>query len=142
MRVTHAESGATGLIVVNSMLGYDRDNIRPVAHQLWEAPPQTRNGHPLERCASLGAALMLILERPDVRARLDFIELDPAVPEITLVWDLGSRVTFAPFGTPRFYRQRIANVAGELDRGRRRLPASSLDKIAALMEPGEGAEEK
>lgn len=142
MRVTHAESGATGLIVVNSMLGYDRDDIRPVARQLWEAPPQTRNGHPLERCASLGAALMLILERPDVRARLDFIELDPAVPEITLVWDLGSRVTFAPFGTPRFYRRRIANVAGELDRGRRRLPASSLDKIAALMEPGEGAEEK
>jgi hypothetical protein len=129
------------LVTLNSMLGADRDHIRPLARQLWSAPPQTRRGHPLERCASLGAALMLILERDDVRARLDYVELDPAVPEVSLVWDHGSRVTFGPFATPRLYRRRVANVADKLGYGRRQLPASSLDEIAAMMEPDEGAEE-
>ena len=134
MRVTHADSGATALVTLNSMLGHDRDDIVPLARQLWAAPPMTRHGHPLERCASLGAAMMLIIERSDVRARLDFIELDPAVPEVTLIWDHGSRVTFAPFGTPRLYRRRVANVADKLGYRRRQLPASSLDRIAVLME--------
>lgn len=134
MRVTHAESGATALVTLNAMLGYDRDDIRPMARQLWAAPPMTRHGHPLERCANLCAAMMLILERDDVRARLDFVELDPAVPEVVLVWDHGSRVTFAPFVTPRAYRQRVAHVADKLGFRRCRLPATSLDEIAAMLE--------
>ena len=138
MRVTHMgheQSGATALVTLNSMLGYDRADIRPMARALWAAPPVTRNGDPLERCASLGAALTLILERPDVRSRLDYVEVDTAVPEVSLIWDLGSRLTFAPFATPRLYRRQVAKVADKLGYGRRQLPVSSLDKIAALMEP-------
>lgn len=135
-RALTATAASSALLMLTAMLGMTRETIGPAVVRLWEAPPVTRSGNPVERCALLGAALTLLLQRPDVRSRLADIavELNHDVPDLTLVWNRGSRVTFAPFDGPRAWRRRILEIAetGRLDRVSR-LPRTTFDKVAALI---------
>jgi hypothetical protein len=129
-----ATAGATALVLLTGMLGYSRERIGPAVVRLWEANWVTEPGGPLKHCKTLGAALTLMLQHSDVRSRLHYFELDHDIPHFLFEFDRGSQLFYAPY-RPDEWKRRIdgALAAGEMAHISR-LPVTTLDKIAALIE--------
>jgi hypothetical protein len=157
-----ATHSASALLMLTAMLGYNRDKIVPAVTRLWESGCVTPTGNPIEGAETLGAVLTLLLQRSDVRGRLIHFELDRDIPHVSFVF--GGRDILYEAHAPDDWQPRIdrAVAAGELartfyapyspaewkrrvDRAFRagqmahisRLPATTFDKVAALIDDQE-----
>ncbi len=159
-RALVATAASSALLIVAAMLGKNRETIGSAVVSMWRARCVTPTGNPLEECRTVGALLTLLLQRADVRGRLVFFELDHDIPHLSLVFgdhaimvsdrplsvgewqrridsavEAGtlSRTFYAPY-RPEVWKRRVdaAFAAGEVAHISR-LPAGTLDKVAALI---------
>jgi hypothetical protein len=128
-----ATAASSALVLLTAVLGYSKDKIGRAVVRFWEAPVVTRTGNPLEECKISGALLTLLLERADIRGELAYFEIDHDIPHIAFVFNLGSRLVYAPY-KPREWERRVkeAEKQGEVAH-LTRLPVATLHKVADLI---------
>ena len=133
-----ATTSSSALLLLTAMLGKDRNTIGERVLRLWKARSMTLPGHALDRCKALGPLLTLLLTRADIRARVDFLEVNHAVPDFLVMFKDGARLFYAPYKTPAQWKRRIDAIPTLSSKST--LPAAALDKIAALIASGKAAE--
>jgi hypothetical protein len=162
-----ATAATAAILLLAAMLGQNRYTIGERTGRLWEARCVTPTGNPVERCKTAGALLTLLLQRADIRARLIFCELDHDIPHLKFVFGDPAILTsdrpmslvewqqhidgavaagvlaatfYAPFRAVEWKRRfDAAFTAGKMAHISR-LPASTLDKVAALIAADQEAE--
>lgn len=125
----------TALLVLTAMLGHNKDKIAPAVTRMWGARCTTPGAHPLNGCETFGAALIALLERKQLRARLDTIDIMIKYEVASLWWrDYPEPSRFHPHNRKEWeHLQRNARMDDNPVRINR-VPAATLDKVAALIE--------
>ena len=127
-----ATPAATALVMLTAMTSGHREMIGPTVVSIWGAPLVANVGKPVPVIKLAGAALTALLLQDKFRSRLDWLELDQNVPEISFVWRNGRRTIFAPF-TPDERDRRVAEVSEAGLSHAVKLPSVSVEKIAGLL---------
>ena len=134
-----ATSAASALVLVTAMLGKRRETIGPAVMRMWLAK-YAGDGR---RCAVTGATtfgqvLIALLDRPELRPRLDSVDLMIEFDIVSVHWHDAPPSRFHPH-SPKEWRK-VQERARARDDGAIRitqLPGPTLEKIAQLIAAGE-----
>lgn len=124
-----ATNASSALLILVGMLGGDRETIGDRAARMWRA----RCVRPFDDVPSprtLGLALTLLLQRAELRADLDYLELNHDIPDFLLMFKNQSRLFYAPYSAANW--QRRVDTVTTLTRTSK-LRVTTLDKVAALI---------
>lgn len=130
-----ASDASTALLMLAGLLAGDRDTIADRTARLWAARFIDQYGNPPWRWDTAGEALTALLRSPAARQSLDYVEIHPLIPDISICWDVETAwLVFAPFPDWDPWAARVAEIeqTGVVQRPVR-LPGTAFDKIAAKL---------
>jgi hypothetical protein len=124
-----ATPATAAILMLAAMLGQNRHTIGERTGRMWQARC-VRPFDDMPTPKTLGALLTLLLQRADLRADLDYLELNHNIPDFLLMFKNQSRLFYAPYKRDE-WKRRVDRVAALTHISK--LPATALDKIAVLI---------